>query len=70
MHNIIKYIMRSDQRRQEFAQWTQELAKDDDELFKHCFLILIKDGGSKFQLLRILKLAKSHAYINLYRLGF
>ena len=48
LHNIVKYIMRSDQRRQEFARGSRKLAQSEDELFQRV-LMLMKDGGGKFK---------------------
>ena len=49
VHNIVKYIMRSDQRRQQLAKWYRGRKKSnisEDRLFEHC-LMLIQDGGGK-----------------------
>lgn len=54
VHNIVKYIMRSDQCRQQLAKWYQGTKKkhkkqiSEDRLFEHC-LMLIQDGGGELQ---------------------
>jgi hypothetical protein len=52
LHNTIRYINRSDQRRQEFASYQHEAA-DDDEIFDWIEKVLIVDGGGKVFLTHI-----------------
>ena len=47
IHNIVKYIIRSTGRREDFAGWQLE-ACIEDELFDHTELLLIKDGGVRW----------------------
>ena len=63
VHNIVKYIMRSTGRRKDFAE-NQLEACTEDELFDHAELLLIKDGGVRwnstyFMLRRALLLRKA-----------
>ena len=47
VHNIVKYIMRSTARREDFAE-NQSQACAEDELFDQAELILVKDGGVRW----------------------
>lgn len=52
IHNVVKWIMRSDQRRQLFSQAREAGNKgdiaEDDELWMNCDKLLIKDGGVRW----------------------
>ena len=52
MHNVVKWIMRSGQRRQLFMQGrdadSQEEAGDDNQLWTSCDKLLVKDGGVRW----------------------
>ena len=63
LHNIVKYIMRSTGRREDFAD-NQAEAAAEDELFDQLELMLIKDGGVRwnstyFMAARAVKLKKA-----------
>ena len=45
VHNTVKHIMRSDQRRQEFMGYQGPGSKDDDPLIEHTERLLLKDRG-------------------------
>jgi len=47
VHNIVKYIMRSTRRREDFTK-NQAEACIKDELFDQAELLLIKDGGVRW----------------------
>jgi len=47
LHNIIKYIMRLTGRRKDFAE-NQTKARIKDDLFNQAELLLIKDGGVRW----------------------
>lgn len=48
VHNTIKWIMRSDTRRQMFISYQKADITNDDELFNHVEKLLIKDGGVRW----------------------
>jgi hypothetical protein len=47
VHNIVRYILRSDQRRQQLAVLQSE-CKENDDLYDYWELTLIKDGGIRW----------------------
>ena len=47
VHNIVLYIMPSDQRRQELAKYAKDPSVSEDQLFDSV-INLVKDGGGKF----------------------
>jgi hypothetical protein len=48
LHNTIKWIMRSDVRRQLFISYQKDDLGNDDELFTHVEKLLVKDGGVRW----------------------
>jgi hypothetical protein len=59
VHNVVKWIMGSDQRRQGFQEVLKKVRRAktagqlDDGLYKHTHNMLIKDGGGEFNIFEV-----------------
>jgi hypothetical protein len=71
VYNIVKYIIRSTGRRKDFAK-NQLNACIEDELFNHTELLLIKDGGVRWNLTYFIlrRALLLHKAINKYLLAW